>query len=71
MEPNMHNYQIQAGMPGTSYLLEMIAAEDMKRAREKTYIRLGGETFYIGKLPDNRHRTGLFRRILRRIRNRR
>ena len=71
MEPNMHNYQIQAGIPGTSYLLEMIAAEDMKRAREKNYIRLCGETFYIGKLPAKRHRTGLFRRILRRIRNRR
>ena len=71
MEPNMHNNQILAGYIGGNCLMQMIAAEDMKRAQERPYIRMGGETFYIGKLPAERQRTGFFRRIFRRIRSRR
>ena len=71
MEPNMHNYQILVGDIGANYLMQMITSEDMRRAQTKPYIRLGGETFYIGKLPAVRQRTGFFRRMFRRIRNRR
>ena len=71
METNTQYYQMLAGSTYANYLMQMTAAEEIKRAQTKPYIRLGGETFYIGKLPAVRQRIGFFRRMFRLIRSRR
>ena len=67
MEPNIQNYQMMTRSFCANQLLQMTIAEDIRRAYERPYIRLGGETFYIGKLPVRKKRTGFFRRMIRRI----
>ena len=67
MEPNIQNYQMMTRSICANQVLQMTIAEDIRRAYERPYIRLGGETFYIGKLPARKKRTGFFCRMIRRI----
>ena len=74
MEPNTQYFQMLAGDAAARYILQMTIAEEIKSAQSKPYIRCAGETFYLGdgdRPAGGKNRTGIFRRMLRRIRNRR
>ena len=48
METNTNYYQMLAGDARTSYLWHMTIVETARQVHEKPYMKIAGETFYLG-----------------------